>query len=292
METSAVGPTEIESSEQCSVQSGVNESSTGTEENPVLACVVGEHQEEERDVDCEGKEKAEKGEGEKKEEEEQGEGEGEDGEEEDMENDEEGEDREDWEEGKEGEDEVEGERGEREEGEKDADVTEIATDTMEAEASLVNAADGAVMVEEEKTCEDEEDTDDVGSTDVALGDDQNIVAVQGVETEAKGYERKLQSATDVVGSEKASGGVALDGEEAKWICGVEENCNADNRVAIEGSNGVTQGLSVSTVEDDAIGAVKNAEFKKPDKSQVADRKTENDAERAENEMLCEQMGTL
>ena len=63
METSAVGPTGTEPSEQCSVQSGVNELSSGTEENPVLACVVGEHQEEEREV--------EEGEGEKEEDEKQ-----------------------------------------------------------------------------------------------------------------------------------------------------------------------------------------------------------------------------
>ena len=41
----------------------MNELSSGTEENPVLACVVGEHQEEEREV--------EEGEGEKEEDEKQ-----------------------------------------------------------------------------------------------------------------------------------------------------------------------------------------------------------------------------
>ena len=302
-------PTETEPSEQCSLQSSVNEPSSGTEESPVLACIVGEHQKEEREV--------EEGEGEKEEDEEQEEREGEKGEEEDRKEDEEGEgedgeedeegegeggkedeeregedgdeegEGEGGEEGKEGEDEVEGE-----EGEKGADVTEIATDTMEAEASLTNAANEAVVVEEEKTCEDGEDTDDVGSTDMVLGDDQTIVAVQGIETEAKWYEIKLQWATDVVRSEEASGGVELDDAcSAEAICGVEENCNADNCVAIEESNGVTQGLSVSTVEDDAIGAAKNTEFDKQVESQVAERKTGNDAERTVNEMLCDHMGT-
>ena len=303
METSAVSPTGTDPSEQCSVRSGVNEPSSGTEENPVLACVVGEHQEEEREVEegegeKEEDEEQEEGEEEDREEDEEGEGEDEEGEGEGGEEDEvgEGEDGEEdeegegegGEEGKEGEDEVEGE-----EGEKGADVTEIAMDTMEAEASLTNAANEAVVVEEEKTCEDGEDTDDVGSTDVVLGDDRTIVAVQGVETKAKWYEIKLQWATDVVGSEEASGGVELDGAcsaEAGWTCGVEDN-NADNCVAIEESNGVTQGLSVSTVEDDAIGAAKNTEFAKQVESQVAERKTGNDAERTVNEMLCDHMGT-